>query len=106
MFPQPAVSVPASHNVERQRPPLPRYQQELRIFDLTIELLIARANIGHFWIAGFNDAAELLASLPLPTCDFATANRHLQNAAAYCRQKEVGAATFELRSLRGYCQRL
>jgi hypothetical protein len=106
MFAQPAISASANHNVERQPQSLPSYQQELRIFDLSVELLIARATIGHFWVAGFNDAAALLASLPLPTSDFAAANRHLQNASAYCKQKEVGAATFELRSLRGYGQRL
>lgn len=101
MFAPPAVSVSANHNVERQPPPLPPYQQELRILELTIELLIAHATVGHFWVAGFDDVAALLASLPLSTSEFAAASRHLQNAAAYCRQKEVGAATFELRSLRG-----
>ncbi len=106
MFAQTAVSVSANHHVERQPPSLPNYQQALRIFDLTVELLIARVTIGQYWVAGFNDAAALLASLPLTISDFATANRHLQNAAAYCKQKEGGAATFELRSLRGFSQRL
>lgn len=106
MFAQPTVSVSPSHHIERHSQPAPSRQHALRIFDLTVELLIARAIIGEFWVAGFNDAAALLPSLPLPTSDFATANRHLQNAAAYCKQKEVGAATFELRSLRGYSQRL
>lgn len=106
MFAQPAVSISASYHAERHSQPAPIRQQELRIFDLTVELLIARAIVGDFWVAGFNDAAALLASLPLTTGDFATANRHLQNAAAYCKLKEVGAATFELRSLRGYSQGL
>jgi hypothetical protein len=85
---------------------LSRLQQVLRVLDLTVDLLIARASMGEHWAAGFQEAEQYLAGLPLPSSEFARARRHLQNAAAYCEQIEFGAATFELRSLRGQLQRL
>jgi hypothetical protein len=83
-----------------------RYQQMLRVLDLTVDLLIARTSMGDFWQAGFQDADQYLAAVPLPSPDFAKARHHLHNAAAYCEQIEFGAAAFELRSLRGQLQRL
>ena len=83
-----------------------RFQQVLRVLDLTVDLLIARASMGDYWQAGFQDADQYLEALPLPSPDFAKARHHLQNAAAYCEQIEYGAAAFELRSLRGQLQRL
>ena len=85
---------------------LSRFQQVVRVLDLTVDLLIARTSMGDFWSAGFQDAEQYLGALPLPSPDFAKARRHLQNAAAYCEQIEFGAAAFELRSLRGQLQRL
>lgn len=78
----------------------------MRILDLTVELLIARTSMGDYWAEGFRDAGNALASMPLPTTDFRSANRHLQNAICYCQKEEFGAAAFELRALRGQLQRL
>jgi hypothetical protein len=47
-----------------------------------------------------------LEALPLQSGDFAAINRHLQNAVGYCQRAEFGAATFELRVMRGQLQRL
>ncbi|HEX6961745.1 MAG TPA: hypothetical protein VF175_07755 [Lacipirellula sp.] len=86
-------------------PALSRVQQLLRVLDLTVDLLIARASMGDYWRAGFEDAEQYMAALPLPSADFAKARHHLHNAAVYCEQIEYGAAAFELRSLRGQLQR-
>lgn len=85
---------------------LSRLQQVMRVLDLTVELLIARTSMGDYWQAGFEDAEQYMAALPLPSPDFAKARGHLHNAAVYCEQIEYGAAAFELRSLRGQLQRL
>jgi hypothetical protein len=78
----------------------------MRLLELTVQLLIARVSMGDYWADGLEDARNLLAALPIPTPEFAKANRHLQNAIGYCIQVEFGAATFELRALRGHLQRL
>jgi hypothetical protein len=85
---------------------LSRFQQVLRVLDLTVDLLIARTSMGDCWSAGFRDAEHYLEALPLPSPDFARARRHLQNAATYCEKIEFGAAAFELRSLRGQLHQL
>jgi hypothetical protein len=87
-------------------PRLSKCEQRLRVLDLTVELLIARTSIGDYWAEGFQDAANLLGAIPLPTADFAAADRRLQNAIGYCQQEEFGAAAFELRALRGLLQKI
>jgi hypothetical protein len=78
----------------------------MRVLELTVQLLIARTSMSDYWAEGLKDVGNLLAALPIATVEFANANRHLQNAVGYCQQQEFGAATFELRALRGRLQRL
>jgi hypothetical protein len=92
--------------IQPPAPGLSRFQQVLRVLDLTIDLLIARTSLGDCWPAGFQDAEKYMAALPLPSPEFASARHHLHNAAVYCDQLEFGAAAFELRWLRGQLQRL
>jgi len=98
----------ASHNghVEMARPPLSESQQRMRVLDLTVDLLIARTSLRDHWAQGFQDAAKLLAAMPMPTAQFVHASRCLQNAADYSEQQEFGAAAFELRALRSQLQRM
>jgi len=49
----------------------------------------------------FDDAQRALATLPVPTPRFALASHRLDNARAYCAQRERGAAVYELRILHG-----
>jgi len=97
-----------AHNgkVKHARPALSKYEQQMRALEFAVELLIARSSMAEYWPEGFQDAGKLLTAVPLPTADFASANRRLANAAGYCRQEEFGAAAFELRALRGLLQRL
>src|SRR5262245_14419799 len=81
-------------------------EQRLRVLELSVGLLIARTKIGEFWSEGFRDVARFLEAVPLATPDFRSAKRHLQNAFVYCQLNESGAATFELRVVRGILQRL
>jgi hypothetical protein len=81
-------------------------QQRLRVLELSVQLLIARTKSGDFWADGFQDTAKLLETVPLTTSEFESARGHLRNARAYCRKREFGAATFELRIVRGILQRL
>jgi len=87
-------------------PALSEPEQRMRVLELSVQLLIARVSISDYWQEGFQDAAKLLAAVPLATSEFESASRHLQHANAYCRQNEFGAAAYELRSLRGRLQRL
>jgi hypothetical protein len=87
-------------------PALSQYEQRMRVLELYVQLLIIRTSMGDYWPEGLQDVANLLASLPLPTGEFSSVRRHLQNAVVYCQQEEFGAATFELRALRGRLQRL
>jgi hypothetical protein len=96
----------ANGQVEHHSPVLSQYEQRMRILELTVQLLIARTSVGDYWAEGLKDTGNLLAALPIPTAVFAVANRNLQNAVGYCQQAEYGAATFELRALRGQLQRL
>jgi hypothetical protein len=82
------------------------YQQRIRVLDLTVDLLIARASLREYWPEGFEDVRKLLAATSMPTSEFAHAKRSLQNAADYSQQEEFGAAAFELRGLRSQLQRL
>jgi hypothetical protein len=97
-----------AHNgkVRPNRPLLSECEQRTRVLELTVELLIARCSLADYWVEGFQDAARLLAAVPLTTADFGSASGHLQNAIAYCQQQEFGAAVFELRATRGRLQRL
>jgi hypothetical protein len=106
MISQPPVVVNHNGKVEHGTIALSQYQQRLRVLELTVQLLIARTSIGDYWADGLRDVGKLLAALPIPTAEFKSATRHWQNAVGYCQENEFGAATFELRALRGYLQRL
>ncbi len=96
----------------RQSPNVPtRYlltepQQRQRVLELSVGLLIVRTELGEIWSEGFADVARFLDAVPLPTTDFRSAKSHLQNALRYCHAAEFGAATFELRVVRGIVERL
>ena len=81
-------------------------QQVLRVLKLSVAILIARTKNRDFWAEGFEDAVTLLNAAPLATSRFDSAKSHLANASVYCRQFEFGAATYELRALRGRLQGL
>jgi hypothetical protein len=87
-------------------PALSQFEQRMRVLELYVQLLIARTSMGDYWPEGLQDVANLVAALPLTTSEFSSIKRHLQNAVVYCQQQEFGAATFELRALRGHLQRL
>ena len=89
----------------KPRAPSKRLQQ-LRVLDLTVELLIARTSMGDYWGEGFRDARVLLERVFFPTADANKANHRLRNAVAYCGKQEFGGAAFELRALRGLLQRM
>ena len=90
----------------KPRPALTECEHHVRVLELTVDLLIARSNKGDCWSEGFLDAETLLAALPFATAEFGLAIGRLRNALAYCREKEFGAAAFELRALRGCLLRL
>ena len=100
-------SITVEHNGKTQHATvaLSQYEQRMRVLELTVQLLIARTSMGDFWIEGLREVGKLLQTLPLPTAEFEAAVRHLENAIGYCQEKEFGAATFELRALRGHLQR-
>jgi hypothetical protein len=106
MISQPSRPVTHNGNFEHSTPVLSQYEQRMRVLELSVQRIIARTRIGDYWADGLQDAGNLLAALPLPTTEFASANRRLQNAVGYCQQEEFGAAAFELRALRGQLQRL
>jgi hypothetical protein len=81
-------------------------EKRLRVLELSVQLLIARAKTSDFWADGFHDTAKLLEAVPLTTLEFDSARLHLQNAFAFSQHREFGAATFELRIVRGILQRL
>jgi hypothetical protein len=92
--------------VDKKENVLSESEQVLRVLKLSVAILIARTKIRDFWAEGFEDAATLLDAVPLATSRFDSAKSHLANANVYCRQIEFGAATFELRALRGRLQSL
>jgi hypothetical protein len=83
-----------------------RLEQQIRILELTVQLLIARACLGESWESGVLDTMTLLGTMPFTTAEYASARQHLKNAEQYCLECEFGAATFEFRSLRGKIARL
>ena len=87
-------------------PLLSEYEQRLRVLELTVDVLIARAQMKDYWAEGIQAVEEILESLPLSTFEYASLSQSLKNAVKYCQIKESGAATFELRVLRGKLQRL
>jgi hypothetical protein len=80
--------------------------QRIFVAELSIQVLIEQTKLRRFWQPGYDEAARLLQTLPLTTAKFDLANRHLLNANRYSRDGEFGAASFELRMLRGCVQRL
>ena len=95
----------------RLQPPIPQYtlseaEQQLRVLNLSVALLIARTEFGEVWTEGFADVAVLLQAEPLATAEFRSATNHLQNALRYCHFQEFGAAAFELRVVRGILQKV
>ena len=91
----------------RTKPPAPSgHLQQMRVLDLTVELLIARTSMGDYWGEGFGDARILLETASFPRADAHKANHRLQNAVSYCWQHEFGGAASELRALRGLLQRI
>jgi hypothetical protein len=85
---------------------LSHYEQQMRILELTVQLLIVRTSAGQYWSEGLKDAGELLTMLPIQSAEFECIYRHLENAIGYCQMQEFGAAAFELRVVRGGLQRL
>jgi hypothetical protein len=102
------LSRTSAHNYSTSfaRTVLSNDEQRMRVFDLTVALLIARAGMADYWSEGFRDAENLLAAISLPAAEFRSANCRLQNAIFYGRRNEFGAAAFELRALRGKLQML
>jgi hypothetical protein len=90
-----------SGEVDTERHGLSESTQVLRVLKLSVGLLVARTRIGDFWAEGFDDVATLIEAVPKASSEFVSAKRHLANAIVYCHQNELGAATFELRALRG-----
>jgi hypothetical protein len=81
-------------------------EKRMRVLDLSVGLLIVRTELGEIWSEGFTEVARALQELPLAGPEFRAAKRHLDNAVNYCDADEFGAATFELRVVRGILQRL
>jgi hypothetical protein len=106
MISQPALAMNHNGKTEHSAIALSPYQQRMRVLELTVQLLIARTIMGDYWAVGLRDVGKLLAALPMPTAELMSATRHLQNAVNYCQEGEFGAATYELRALRGHLQRL
>ena len=96
---------------DRLQAPIPQYtlseaERRLRVLELSVGLLTARTENGETWTEGFTDVGVFLEAVPLATAEFRTAKSHLDNALAYCLAQEFGAATFELRVVRGLLQKL
>jgi len=94
----------------RLQSPIPQYtvseaERRQRVLELSVGLLIARTEIGETWTVGFADVEVFLEAVPLATAEFRSAQSHLENALNYCRVQEFGAATFELRVVRGILQK-
>jgi len=81
-------------------------ERRQRLLELSVGLLIARAEAGETWTEGFDYVEEFLETLPLATAEYRLAKSHLQNALDYCRVLEFGGATFELRVVRGMLQKI
>jgi hypothetical protein len=90
----------------QSRAALPPHELNLRVLDLTVELLIARSSLEFHWAQGYEDAAQLLTAAPFRAEEEAIADQHLRNARLYSQIREFGAAAFELRTLGGSLQRL
>jgi hypothetical protein len=103
---QPSTQVARSGKGDHPAPVLSQFEQRMRVLELTVQLLIVRTSMGDYWADGLRDAAELVAALPLLTIEYASISRHLRNALDYCEQLEFGAATFELRAMRGQLLRI
>jgi hypothetical protein len=103
---QSSCTVVANGIIGLSAPVLSEYEQRIRVLETYVQLLIVRTSLGDYWPDGLHDVRKLLTALPLRMNQFSTMSRHLHNAADYCRQKEFGAASFELRTLRGHLQRL
>jgi hypothetical protein len=82
------------------------FEHRLRAVELYVELLITRFKTGDYWPQGIADVATFLATMPFPTGEYYSMSQHLENAEDYGRQNEFGAATFELRILRGHLQKI
>jgi hypothetical protein len=80
--------------------------QRIIVAEHGIQLLIEQAKLRNCWEPGYEEMARLIEALPLPTAEFELAKRHLENALEYSRNGEFGAASFELRMVRGCVQRL
>jgi hypothetical protein len=106
MLSQTLATVSNNGKAEHCAPSLSRDQLRMRMVELTVQLLIVRTSLADFWNEGFKDVWNWLTELPLSVVEITSARQHLQNAISYCRQEEFGAATFELRALRGQLQRL
>ncbi|MGD9637301.1 MAG: hypothetical protein AB7G28_18880 [Pirellulales bacterium] len=85
---------------------LAEWQQRQRALELSVGLLIVRTELGEVWTEGFAEATRFLEAMPLATAEFRSAQSHLQNAREYCDLREFGAATFELRVVRGILEKL
>ena len=95
----------------RFQSPFPHYslseaERQQRVLELSVGLLIARTEVGETWTEGFADVEVFLEAAPLATAEFRSAKSRLQNALNYCQIQEFGAATFELRVVRGMLQKL
>jgi hypothetical protein len=106
MIAQPSHTDSPNGKTSHNAPVLSEFDHRLRVLELTVQLLIARTSMGDYWSVGLQEARRILAAVPLPTAEFASASQHLKNAVKYCQEEEFGAATFELRALRGQLHRL
>ena len=73
----------------------------LVLMNQLIHLLIEQATARQTWPQVYRRALRVLDTVPMGTADYDLAVRRLSNALTYSSREEFGAATFELRMLRG-----
>lgn len=64
-----------------------------------LDQMVNDVRSGRLTVSHFNDASQLLESLPLATDEFALARTRLTNACWYCCSNELGASAWEIRTL-------
>lgn len=75
--------------------------ERVLVMDRVVDLLLQTAKARIHWPEFYAKAVGVLASLALATDEYDLAFARLLNAKRYASRDEFGAATFELRQLRG-----
>ena len=71
------------------------------LMNRVVDLMIEKTKLHEFWPELYPRASQVLSILPLSKPEYVVASSRLKNALQYAMACEYGAATLELRMLRG-----